>query len=170
MSSRNDLGIEEARIITISTAHLSPFTRDYISEMNGNIDNGPSIAIRDDGFLANSYLGSPDALDQHMMASGHKASLHERAPDLVLVMALARGIGAEWINFDVDGVEYVDILPSYPDEEGVNLPTAAGWRDALAQLGTNRWGQSLVVPSREILEIIEAGQTPGLDLGASPAP
>ncbi|WP_411839848.1 hypothetical protein [Paracoccus sp. ME4] len=170
MEKTNDLGIEEARIITISTAHLSPFTRDYINEMSGNLHNGPSIAIRDDGFLVNSYHGSPNALDQHMTATGHRASLYDRAPDLVLIMALARGVGAEWINMDVDGVEYSDILPTYDDDETVSIPTGSGWSDALNRIGTNNSGQSMVVPTREILEIIEAGQTPGLYVDEMPEP
>lgn len=170
MSGKNDLGIEQALIITISTAHLSPFTREYIADKRGNIGNGPSVGVRDDGFLVNSYFGAPDALDQHTRASGGMVSLYERAPDLVLVMALARGLRAEWINFDVDGVEYTDILPTYDDDETVNLPTGEGWRDALNQVGANYWDQPMVVPTREILEIIEAGQTPGLCVDEAPSP
>lgn len=170
MSDSNRLGIEQARIITISTAHLSLHTRRYITYKSGNIDSGPSIALRDEGMLVNSYLGTPDALKMAINGAGDSTPLFERAPDLVLIQALARGLRAEWINFDVDGVECSDILPSYDDDGEITLPTGEGWRDALSEIGANYWDELMVVPSREVLEIIEAGQTPGLDLDETPEP
>lgn len=170
MSNQNALGIEQARIITISTAHLSPFSREYISDRNGNIDNGPSIAVRDEGFLANSYLNGNNELERAFTPVAGVKPLIERVPDLVLVQALARGLGAEWISFDADAVEYTDILPSYDDDGEITIPTGDGWREALGTVGTNYWDSPVVMPTREVLEIIEAGQTPGLDFEGSPEP
>lgn len=170
MSDNNRLGIEQARIITISTAHLSPFTCDYISKCSGYVDSGPSIAIRDEGLLIDSCLGTPDALESAVSSQSGVRSLLERAPDLVLIQALARGLHAEWINIDMDGVVCSDILPSYDDDGEITLPTGNGWRDALSAVGTNCWGTPMVVPTREVLEIIEAGRTPGLAPDDTPEP
>lgn len=165
--SGNALNIEQARIITISTAHLSAGTMDGIELFAGELPEGPSIAIREAGFLVNSHLGDEGALAQDCAAGRHPALL-ERYPDLVLIRALARGLGAEWINLDRDGIEYSDLLPTYDDEGVASTPTADGWRDALSGVGTNFLGKAMVIPDRATLEIIEAGQTPGLD--DAPAP
>ena len=161
MTTRNALGIEQSGILTISTAHLSRETLAGITVARGDLSEGPSIAVREEGFLVNSYLGSDDALEQAFRPGVFKP-MAERFPDLVLIQALARGLKAEWINIDRDGVEYSDILPSYDDDGVASQPTADGWRDALGEIGTNFWGGPAVVPSREVLEIIEAGQTPRL--------
>lgn len=156
----NRLGIEQAKIITISTAHLHPDTMDVLEACHGNLSEGPSVALRGEGFLLNSHLGVEDALD-HDLRAGREASLAKRHPDLVLIRALARGQGAEWINIDRDGINYMDILPSYDGSE-IIVPTGDGWKDALSTLGGNWIGSSIIVVDRATLEIIEAGQTPGM--------
>lgn len=169
----NSLGIEEAKILTISTAHLHPDTIDALDAMShtGPLRSCPaanSIAVRDEGFMVNSHRGIPDALDLDL-----DSPLND-FPDLVLIRALARGLKAEWINIDQDGVEYINILPTYGSEgvtRGVlQTPSDDGWSEALAQTGLNHRDNLIVVPSRATLEQIEAGQTPGLYLeeGFSP--
>lgn len=160
-----DLDIETAKILTISTAHLSPVTRDMIEACRGNVEGGPSVAIRDCGYLINSHLNTPDAL-QEDCEQGNRASLLERHPDLVLIRALARGQGAEWINVDQAGLEYDDILPSYDDNGTVTAPTGEGWCDALEVLPGDE--HLFVWPSYEVLKTIEQGGVPGLEAAPSP--
>jgi len=167
MTKQNEFGIEQATILTISTAHLSRDTIERIEAEKGDMSEGPSIAIREEGFLVNSYRGDDAPLDRAFTAGLFKP-LAERHPDLVLIQALARGLGAEWINIDRDGVEYSDILPTYDDNGIVSVPSADGWRDALNRVGVNYWGAPVVLPERGTLEIIEAGQTPGQDLEDAP--
>lgn len=168
----NPFGIEEARIITISTAHLHPDTVDALDqkEHGGPLRSCPaaqSVAVRDEGFLVNSHRGVPDALEQDL------AGPLESFPDLVLIRAMARGLKADWINIDVDGVEYTDVLPSYGHDgvarNVVQTPSEPGWADALGETGLNHRDNLIVRPSRDTLEKIEAGQTPGADPDA-PAP
>ncbi len=154
----NALGIEEAKIITLSVAHLHPETIAAIEGRHGDIPEGPSIAVREQSFLVNSMLNTDDALAHDLQAGRHPA-MNERFPDLVLICALARGLKAEWINLDNDGVQYCDILPTYVDYE-LTLPSGEGWRDALSTIGKTLGGEDIVVAERAILEAIEAGQTP----------
>jgi hypothetical protein len=156
-----DLGIERGAIITISTSHLHPATRELLDEIKGDLPEGPSVAVRDEGFLVNSHLGSSDVLEQDF-TEGQFPTLYERMPDLVMIRALARGLGAEWINIDQDGVEYADILPVYDDYGQVNLPGRDGWKDAFSTMGETYEGATMVMPTRAVLEVLEAGQTPGL--------
>ncbi|MEP3666551.1 MAG: hypothetical protein ABJN42_07435 [Roseibium sp.] len=159
MASQNKLGIENASIITISTAHLHLATREAIEREKGDLSEGPSVAVREEGFLVNSHLGCEDALEQDF-SEGLYPALIDRMPDLVLIRALARGLNAAWINIDNDGDTYDDILPVYNDFGGIaSTPTADGWREALSDEGMNIYGEMIMV-SREVLEIIEAGQTP----------
>lgn len=162
MSKPNALGIEEAKVITLSAAHLSPATREHIDQRHGDILNGPSIAVRGYGYLVNSQLGAEDALEVAFQPMGSEPSLAERLPDLVLVQALARGLRAARINFDSDGGEHNEQLPLYHCDGSVDLPTADGWRDTLSTIAENLWGEPVVVADREVLSILEAGQTPGL--------
>lgn len=156
----NLLNVEEAKILTISTAHLHPETIRSLELCEGEMANGPSIAIRAEGFLVNSHLGMPDALERDI--AGHPGdSLLELHPDLVLVRTLARGLGATWLNIDCDGIEYTDILPTYDGDE-VTIPTGDGWSSALSTIAEASSGHEMVVPDVRILEVIEAGQTPGL--------
>lgn len=170
----NRLGLEEAKILTISIAHLHPDTVDALDAMSrttGPLRSCPlatSFAVRNEGFLVNSYLGIPDALDKDL-----NSKLTD-FPDLVLIRALARGVGAEWVNIDQDGVTYSDILPVY-DYSGINRlppqpPTSQGWAEALSQTGLNHRDDLIIVPSRETLEQIEAGQTPGPRQDLTPSP
>lgn len=151
--------IETAKIITISTEHLHPDTINFLDDNQGDMAEGPSIAVRNEGFLVNSHLATEDALTQDCEPE-FLPPLYDRFPDLVLIRALARGLEAQWINIDADGVVYSDILPSYDDRGGVTLPTAEGWSEALSTVTKTARGVEMVMPSREVLEMIEAGQTP----------
>lgn len=160
--STNIPNIETARIITISISHLHPDTIDFIDTNAGDVTEGPSIAVRDSGLFLNSYLGVENALDLDF-GSIILPSLQDRFPDLVLIRAFARGLGAEWINLDVDGVDYQEVLPIYNYRGGMmTFPTNEGWKDALCTLGKTSIGVEMVIPLRETLEVIESGQTPSL--------
>lgn len=148
--------IETAKIITLSTAHLHPASRAAIEAARGDIPEGPSIAIREEGFLVNSHLGMPNALE-YDYTEGNMAWMAIRFPDLTTVRALARGLRAEWINFDVDGVEYSDILPTYDDNGNAELPSDPHWRELFE---ASRCGTAALGLSRQLLEQLEAGQTP----------
>lgn len=160
----NRLGIEQATLLTISIAHLSPGTISEIERCEGDIPEGPSIAIRRHAFMMNSDHSQEDALEDDV-TSGTYASLLQRHPDLVLVRALARGMNAEWICLDTDGVIYGDVLPVY--DERITPPTGDGWSESLSTIQTSYWGDDVIIPSIEILRMIEAGQTPRLE---APAP
>lgn len=162
----NHLNIEQGKIITISVLHLHPDTIAALEAHRGDLPEGPSVAVRDEGYLVNSHYGTDDVLKQDLQAGLHP-SLNDRHPDLVMIRALARGLGAEWVNVDIDGVECCDILPIYRDR-AIELPTGEGWRDALSEIETNSNGNAAVVASPEVLEIIEAGQTPMLDQAMEP--
>lgn len=155
------LNIETAKIITISLQHLHPDTIDMLDRFKGDLSEGPSIAVRDEGFLVNSHFGVDDALEQDLK-TGLLPSLYHRHPDLVLIRALARGLKSEWINFDVDGVVYKDLLPVYDGSEP-SLPTNPIWAGAMLQRQQRPNQVDVVVPSVETLEMIEAGQTPDLE-------
>lgn len=165
-NSSNALNIEQARIITISILHLHPDTVAALEAHRGDLPEGPSAAVRDEGYLVNSHYGTDDVLRQDHQ-DGLFASLNDRHPDLVMIRALARGLGAEWINIDVDGVEYSDILPIYRDR-AIELPTGNGWRDAFSEIGMNSNGSPAVVAPMEVLEVVEAGQTPALHQALEP--
>ncbi|MFG6082150.1 hypothetical protein ACEUZ9_002793 [Paracoccus litorisediminis] len=64
--------IENARIITISTVHLSPSTIEQIETHKGDIPEGPSIALRDEGFFINSYRGNDNTLDAAFNTGDYK--------------------------------------------------------------------------------------------------
>lgn len=151
--------IESARIITVSTAHLHPETIDMIEKEKGDLPEGPSIAIREEGYLVNSHHGDADALRLDL-SEGLFLPLHERAPDLVLLRALARGLKADWINIDRDGPEYSKILPSYGSGGFITPPSDSQWREALSEVGQFPSGAEIVRPSLAVLSMIEAGQTP----------
>lgn len=162
----NPFGIEEARIITVSTAHLHPDTVEALDrkEHGGPLRNcaaAQSIAVRDEGFLVNTHRGVPDALSEDL--DGAMGDF----PDLVLIRSLARGLKADWVNVDADGVEYTDVLPTYGHDgvaRGVvQTPSEPGWAEALGQTGLNHRDNLIVTPTRETLEKIEAGQTPGVE-------
>jgi hypothetical protein len=162
----NPFGIEEARIITISTAHLHPDTVEALDmkDHGGPLrrcDTAQSIAVREEGFLVNSHRGVPDALSQDLDGAMNDF------PDLVLIRSLARGLKVDWINIDADGVEYTDVLPTYGHDgvarDVVQTPSEPGWAEALGQTGLNHRDNLIVTPSREALETIEAGQTPSLE-------
>lgn len=157
--------IEAAKIITLSTAHLHPSSRAAIEAARGDLPEGPSIAIREEGYLVNSHLGVDTALEEDFK-EGNMAWMAIRFPDLTTVRALARGLRAEWINFDVDGVEYNDVLPVYDDEGNVELPSDPHWR---ALFETSRCGTAALGLTRTLLEQLEAGQMPRLaDEGPEP--
>ena len=163
--------IETAKIITLSTGHLHPGTIRSITAQKGEIDEGPSIALRDEGLLVNSELGDDGVLTRDLQ-SGLFPSLNIRFPDLVTVRAIARGLGAEWVNFDADGVEYCDILPLYNENGFSELPSDPDWKSAFeaSNAAYVLTAASALSLSREILEQIEAGQTPGLDSNDIPQP
>ena len=160
--------IEAGSIITISTEHLSIATMEILIRNKGDIPEGPSAAVREEGCLVNSHLDSPDALELDFNP-GRLGPLALRMPDLVLIRALARGLKAEWINFDRDGVEYADILPIYSETGVETTPTKDGWAEALSTRSYNAYGLEAIVPTREVLEMIEAGQTPQV-FGDDPEP
>jgi hypothetical protein len=151
--------IESAKIITVSTAHLHPETISMIEKERGDLPEGPSIALREEGFLVNSHLGVDDALKQDL-SPGLYLPLYERAPDLVLLRALARGLKAEWINIDYDGVEYADILPRYGSDGYIEMPYDPNWQAALERKMAFPSGAEIVQPVPAVLSMIEAGQTP----------
>lgn len=153
------LTVETAGIITISISHLSRQTIDAIDRCRGNIPNGPSVAVRNEGFLINSHRGSPDVLDDAVQPIAGVQGLMARHPDLVLIQAFARGLDVEWINLDSDGVAYNDVLPVYDEDGTMRPPTAEGWRDTLSRSITINDCQ-VVAPDMEFLRMIEAGQTP----------
>lgn len=159
--STPDLGIERAAILTISTAHLHPATRQYLEDIKGDVPEGPSIALREEGYLVNSHRGLDNPLSLDCM-TGLFEPMISRMPDIVLIQALARGLQAEWINIDTDGPVCDGILPSYDDNGFVTLPTADGWKDSLSRMAEATDGHMMVMPAEEVLATIEAGQTPGL--------
>lgn len=151
--------IEVGKIITISRSHLHPETIAMIEAEKGDLSEGPSIALREEGFLLNSDHGVDDALSFDLSA-GLFASLHDRAPDVVLIRALARGLKAEWINIDTDGSVYNDILPMYGRGGHIDPPQDPQWKAALSDQGTLISGAEVVKPTAGVLSMIEAGQTP----------
>lgn len=163
----NGPGIEIAHVMTVSIEHLHPETVSFLDGVKGDLKEGPSIAVRREGFLVNSHAGMENALEQEF-ANGFEPSLYDRFPDLVLIRTLARGLGAEWINIDVDGVIYADVLPVYGDDGEVARPSAEGWNEALGTVGKTVRGVDMIIPSREMLEMIEAGQTPRVTPTSAP--
>lgn len=145
---------ELGTILTISTAHLHPATRELIERDKGDISEGPSIAVREEGYLVNTQLGSDALVLSHM--DGMFPALITRFPDLVLIQALGRGLGATWVNIDIDGPKMNDVLPSYSDDGFVTFPENPAWSEAMS-IGAG----GIVVTKRDSLEAIEAGQTPG---------
>lgn len=127
------LGIETATILTLSRAHLHPTTISAILNEKGDISEGPSIGVREEGFLVPTGLGDPTALDLDV-TGGLFPSLNDRFPDLTIIRAIARGQGAEWVNFDDDGVVCSDILPVYDGSMPVALPEHPIWNG-----GCLRW-------------------------------
>ncbi len=150
------------QLISVSTAHLHPRTIAWIEQHKGNLPVGPSIAMRDEGFLVNSYLGDREAIETDM-AEIKGVSLFKMAPDLVLLRAVARGQGAAWLNIDRDAPIYGDFLPVY-DEDIVMTPRDEDWAPGLSDTVEDALGRILVVPSRETLRLIEAGKSPTDDL------
>lgn len=155
--------METARIITLSTAHLHQDTIDAIEACRGDLSEGPSIAVRDEGFLVNSHLGDPGAADRDLQ-EGLLPSLRDRHPDLALIRALARGFDAEWINLDVDGVVCSDILPVY-DGRDMEPPMDPAWR---AFLGETTTPAGILYPSDAALRDLGAGRIPEVDAGPQP--
>lgn len=151
--------IETGKIITVSMSHLHPDTIAMIEKERGDLSEGPSIALREEGFLLNSDHGAGDALSIDL-APGLFASLHDRAPDIVLIRALARGLRVEWINVDTDGDAYNDFLPVYGRGGYIDPPRDPQWRAALSDHGTLISGAEVVKPTASVLSMIEAGQTP----------
>lgn len=153
--------IESAKIITLSTAHLHPETREYIESVGGDIPGGPSIGAREHGFFLNSGLNSGVSLDTHFQACGVHTSLVDRFPDIVLLQSVAIAQGATWINIDTDGEVYGRFLPVYEDNGRVVLPTHPDWADGLSTVAPSGWdAQDRVRPLREVLEAIEEGRAP----------
>lgn len=152
---------EEAKILTMSISHLHPETVAAIDACRGDLPNGPSIAVRHEGFLVNTHLGSENSLERDFTATD-VPSLAERFPDLSLIRALGRGLRAAWINLDQDGPGLSDILPIYEEDGSWYPPNDPHWKAALSTTREAQGGTMIVAPSRELLEIIEAGQTPGL--------
>jgi hypothetical protein len=148
-----DFGIERAKIITLNIAHLHPETISILDQKKGDLEEGPSIAIRDEGFLVNSHLGMPDALEQDFQP-GMFASLNHRFPDLVLIRALARSLGAEWINLDCDGIEYADVLPIYQSGD-MQLPSEPFWTHEGTQLRVTGSGTPILEFHKDVLEALE---------------
>lgn len=157
---------EISKIITLSVAHLHPDTIAEIDDCGGDLPEGPSLALRAEGFLCNTYLGIEDALDMDF-TTGRHLSLMNRFPDLVLLRAVGRGLGASWINFDQDGPILKDCLPSYQENGTMILPEDPAWNAALSATRRAPSGTWVASPSREILEMIEAGQMPrvGMEMG-----
>lgn len=120
------LGIETATILTLSRAHLHPATIAAILDEKGDISEGPSIGVREEGFLVPTGLGDPDALDMDV-TGGMFPSLNDRFPDLTIIRAIARGQGAEWVNIDDEGVVCCDILPVYDGSMPVLMPEHLIW-------------------------------------------
>ena len=162
------LGLEEAKILTLSTAHLHPGTISMIEQSRGDLSEGPSIAIRDEGYLVNSHLGVPDATDLDTRP-GLFPSLNDRFPDLALIRALARGQVAEWINFDQDGVEYADLLPIYDGTQEVELPRHPFWSGAMMRKIMTTSGVDIIQASPETLDMISQPEH-FLEIDESPSP
>lgn len=127
------LGIETATILTLSRAHLHPTTISAILNEKGDISEGPSIGVREEGFLVPTGLGDPTALDLDV-TGGLFPSLNDRFPDLTIIRAIARGQGAEWVNLDDEGVVCSDILPVYDGSAPLALPGHPLWNG-----GCLRW-------------------------------
>lgn len=152
---------ESAKIITLSTAHLHPETREYIESVGGDIPGGPSIGAREHGFLLNSGKDSGVSVDSHFEARGAHAPLVDRFPDIVLLQSVAIAQGATWINIDSDGEIHDRFLPVYEDNGRVVLPTHPDWADGLSTVAPSAWDrQDRVRPSLEVLEAIEEGRAP----------
>jgi hypothetical protein len=146
------------QVISVSTAHLHPRTIEWIEQHKGNLPVGPSIAIRDEGFIVNSYFRDAEAIEADM-AEIKGMSLFKMAPDLVLLRAVARGQGAAWLNIDRDAPIYGDFLPVY-DEDTLIMPQDEDWASGLSDTMEDAQGRTLVLPSREALRLIEAGKSP----------
>ena len=155
--------IRNDQIIAISTAHLHPRTIAWIEQHQGNLPAGPSVGIREEGFFVNSYLGDADAVETDLTGFNGK-SLYSMAPDLVLLRALARGQRAAWLNIDRDAPIYDEFLPFY-DEDTLHLPHDPNWAEGLSDTKQMPSGHTVVIPSREVLHLIEAGKSPTDELG-----
>ncbi len=164
LSRRHVLFIKPDKIISLSTAHLHPETIALIEKCHGNLPAGPSIAIRQEGFLVNSHLGDSDCIEMDMARVNGK-SLFGMAPDLVLLRAVARGQEAAWLNIDRDAPIYSDFLPVY-DEDSLIMPQEESWAEGLSDTMQTALGNTYVVPSREALRLIESGKSPTDDLDA----
>lgn len=82
--------IETAKIITISTEHLHPDTINFLDDTQGDMAEGPSIAVRNEGFLVNSHLSTEDALNRDCEPE-FLPPLYDRFPDLVLIRPVRPG-------------------------------------------------------------------------------
>lgn len=153
------LDIESFNGMAISTVHLHPRTIALIEMKKGDIEEGPSIAIRDEGFLVNSMLGDPSIGTRHS-GRGLYEPFNDRFPDLCMIMALARGQGKEWINIDQDGVEYVDILPDYTAPGGPELPSHPIWGGAMIRRIEMPEGPDMLQASPETLDLLAGYEEP----------
>lgn len=151
--------LEEAKILTLSLLHLHPDTRALLVAKKGDIEEGPSIAMRDEGFLVNTHIGVPEAADLEVR-SGLFPALNDRFPDLVMARALARGLGISWINFDEDGPEHPDLLPVYEGAGGPQLPTDEIWSGGSLRRIATASGIDYLQASFETLEIISKRNDP----------
>lgn len=163
------LRLESAKILTLSTAHLHPQTIEGIEILAGEINEGPSIAVRETGFLVNTHLGTEDAalID---CTDGQYQALNHRMPDLCLLRAIGRGQGAAWLCIDADGEEYPDILPVYRDGEEPEMPSHPVWSGALVRRLDREYGSTVLQASPETLETLsrphqpEQDAAPGLEM------
>lgn len=151
--NKTRLDIEAFNGMTISTTHLHPSTIDLIEMKKGDIEEGPSIALREEGYLLNSGLGCPGISRMHT-ERGLFDSFNDRYPDLCMIMAIARGQGKEWINIDQDGVEYVDILPDYHAPGSPEMPDHPIWEGAMISRITTPNGPDMLKASLETLELL----------------
>lgn len=152
---------ESAKIITLSTAHLHPETREYIESVGGNIPNGPSIAAREFGFFLNSGFNSGIPVSDFFEATGNIPAMIDRFPDIVLLQSVACAQNATWICIDSDGEVHDRFLPVYEDDGKILAPAHPDWQDGLSTLAFSAAdGASRVRPSLEVLKAIEEGVAP----------
>lgn len=98
------------RFLDLSTAHLTPSTRDALDALPV-----PSYA-HPEGYGHFVYM--PDIDGDHDPISEWDEALAAELSDLIAVIKLARKLGCNYILFDCDGPE-CDELPTYDDDGNV---------------------------------------------------
>ena len=137
---------EISQILTVSTAHLHPWTRNRITACGGELLHCPLIAIREHGFFVNSSFQCCNAFINDFSLS-NESTLADSAPDLALLRVLARGLRATWINIDCDGDIYTETLPTYDDDGTISLPTDLSAPAGLFDIRKVEFGVEMAWPS-----------------------